>query len=81
MAGNYTVTENRERGGYCTFEMEFTEYGKPGFSGVGPSAGSQTLSAAGDTQQSVADTNSALVGAGYSQGQIDALYNNIPSDI
>lgn len=27
---NYSVTETRERGGYCTFEMNFAEVGSPG---------------------------------------------------
>ena len=27
---NYSVTESRERGGYCIFQMRFVEYGKPG---------------------------------------------------
>jgi len=30
VCGSYTVIEGRERGGYCVFEMRFTEYGKPG---------------------------------------------------
>jgi hypothetical protein len=30
MAEKYTITEARERGGYCTIEMSFVEYGSPG---------------------------------------------------
>jgi prophage DNA circulation protein len=26
----YSTSESRERGGYCTFEMKFIEYGRPG---------------------------------------------------
>jgi hypothetical protein len=29
MVASYSVTENRERGGFCTVEMEFSEYGDP----------------------------------------------------
>jgi len=29
MVNSYTVTEARERGGYCTIEMDFIEYGDP----------------------------------------------------
>lgn len=29
LAGPYTMTETRERGGMCGFEMDFTEYGDP----------------------------------------------------
>ncbi|MHC2534221.1 DNA circularization N-terminal domain-containing protein [Bradyrhizobium diazoefficiens] len=32
MAGTYSVTESREKGGMCAFEMDFIEYGTPGFS-------------------------------------------------
>jgi prophage DNA circulation protein len=31
MVNTYTVTEHRERGGYCTIEMDFSEYGDPQF--------------------------------------------------
>lgn len=31
MAGGYSYTEIRERGGFVAFEMEFVEAGKPGF--------------------------------------------------
>ncbi|MCP1761944.1 DNA circularization N-terminal domain-containing protein [Bradyrhizobium japonicum] len=31
MAGPYTVTETREKGGMCALEMDFIEYGTPGF--------------------------------------------------
>jgi hypothetical protein len=30
MCEKYTITEARERGGYCTIEMSFVEYGSPG---------------------------------------------------
>jgi prophage DNA circulation protein len=29
MVQNYSVSESRERGGFCTIEMEFVEYGTP----------------------------------------------------
>lgn len=31
MVMSYTVTEARERGGYCTIEMDFVEYGDPNY--------------------------------------------------
>lgn len=31
MVMSYTVTESREKGGYCTVEMDFAEYGDPAF--------------------------------------------------
>jgi DNA circularisation protein N-terminus len=30
MCEKYTITESRERGGYCVVEMSFVEYGQPG---------------------------------------------------
>jgi hypothetical protein len=30
MCEKYTITESRERGGYCVVEMSFVEYGSPG---------------------------------------------------
>ncbi|UQR66219.1 DNA circularization N-terminal domain-containing protein [Bradyrhizobium sp. C-145] len=34
MVVQYSITESRERGGMCGVEMDFVEYGKPGFSDV-----------------------------------------------
>jgi hypothetical protein len=31
MVQSYTVSENRERGGFCTIQMQFVEYGDPEF--------------------------------------------------
>jgi prophage DNA circulation protein len=85
MAGNYTMTESRERGGYCTFEMEFTEPGKAGFSGVGPTAQSQTLGAASTVQQSAADYNATVVGSTPSPTEVnqmwDASVGRVPADV
>jgi prophage DNA circulation protein len=47
----YTVTENRERGGYCTFEMQFVEAGSD--AGSSPSAATASIAA-----QSASDTSS-----------------------
>jgi len=34
MAGPYSITETREKGGMCIVEMDFVEYGTPGFTAV-----------------------------------------------
>src|SRR4029077_16364941 len=50
----YSVSETRERGGYCVFEMAFTEVGSPGNMGAADTAG-QLQSGAQDTGKSAAD--------------------------
>jgi prophage DNA circulation protein len=50
----YNVSETRERGGYCTFEMSFVELGSPGNTPEQISTAFQTRSAASDTGSSAA---------------------------
>jgi prophage DNA circulation protein len=45
----YNVTETRERGGYCTFEMTFVELGSPGNTPEQISSAIQTRSQASST--------------------------------
>jgi prophage DNA circulation protein len=52
----YSVTETRERGGYCTFEMAFTEVGSPGNSMAAPDTAGNVNSGATTTGASAADT-------------------------
>jgi hypothetical protein len=52
MVVGYTVTETRERGGYCTIDMEFVEYGDPTYrSNI--STGGEIRKAAGTTEDVV----------------------------
>ncbi|MEY9179724.1 DNA circularization N-terminal domain-containing protein [Bradyrhizobium sp. USDA 313] len=76
MAGTYTITETRERGGYCSVEMEFTEFGTPGFSGVAPMATSETIGAASTVQQVVSQFMSGQIGAFPSQAQVQQLWDS-----
>jgi prophage DNA circulation protein len=55
----YNVTETRERGGYCTFEMTFVEIGSPGNTPEQVSSAFQTQSSAQDTSASAAETANA----------------------
>jgi prophage DNA circulation protein len=55
MVMNYTITESREKGGMCTCEMEFIEYGKPGFTGVATNAAANLASAAMTAQEVAAN--------------------------
>lgn len=50
----YSVTETRERGGYCTFEMAFVEVGSPGNSLVPPDSQAQLQNGASTTGQAAA---------------------------
>ena len=34
MVEKYSVQESREKGGFCQFDMEFVEFGEPGFASV-----------------------------------------------
>jgi prophage DNA circulation protein len=54
MVRAYGVTESRERGGMCTVEMEFVEYGTPLFR--------PTISTTAQIQSSVSAVESALLG-------------------
>src|SRR4249919_541997 len=45
----YNVTETRERGGYCTFEMTFVEVGNAGNSQAAPDTAGQANTAAQTT--------------------------------
>lgn len=60
----YSVTETRERGGYCTFEMVFAEAGSPGNSVTATDTASDLSAKASDTTESAASqANAAAQGA------------------
>jgi hypothetical protein len=61
----YSVSETRERGGYCTFEMTFAELGSPGNFFAYISTANQTQNAASNTGSSAA----AVVDNGAPLGQ------------
>ena len=52
----YNVTETRERGGYCTFEMTFVEVGNAGNSQAAPDTAGQANTAAQTTASNAAST-------------------------
>jgi prophage DNA circulation protein len=61
----YNVTETRERGGYCTFEMTFVELGSPGNTPEQISSAFQVQGQAQTTGQSAAATaDDAQLGPG-----------------
>ena len=57
----YSVTETRERGGYCAFDMQFTEVGSPGNSQAATDTGSAANASADASSDSAA---AAANGAG-----------------
>jgi hypothetical protein len=61
----YTVSETRERGGYCAFEMSFVELGSPGNTPEQINTKTQTQGAAQDTGASAA----GVLDAGTPLGQ------------
>jgi prophage DNA circulation protein len=54
MAMTYTVTESRERGGMCVFQMQFVEYGNPRYR--------STINTAAEIQKSAATVENVLRG-------------------
>lgn len=58
----YSVSETRERGGFCTFEMAFTEVGTPGNVGAADTAG-QANASAEQTGAASADASNAAAQA------------------
>jgi prophage DNA circulation protein len=52
----YSVTETRERGGYCAFDMQFTEVGSAGNSQAAPDTAGQANSSAQATASAAAGT-------------------------
>jgi prophage DNA circulation protein len=56
----YSVSETRERGGYCSFEMTFVEVGVPGNIPVQVSSAFQTQSSAQATSVGAAATANLL---------------------
>ena len=64
----YSVTEVRERGGYCTFDMMFAEAGNPGNSLAQADTGS-SANASADTASDA--TASSVDSAGASAGSFD----------
>jgi prophage DNA circulation protein len=54
MVQGYSVSENRERGGFCQVEMEFVEYGDPNYRTV--------TSTPAQIEQSAKQTESAVMG-------------------
>jgi prophage DNA circulation protein len=55
----YSVSETRDRGGYCQFEMSFVELGSPGNIPVQVSSAFKTQSSADDTSANAAETANA----------------------
>jgi prophage DNA circulation protein len=60
---NYTVTESRERGGYCTFEMMFVEAGSDAGSSASAATASVATQSATSTSSAAAQTLNAQVKA------------------
>lgn len=54
MVQSYSVTETREKGGMCTVEMSFVEYGDPTYR--------STVSTSGQIEQSAAKVESSVMG-------------------
>lgn len=75
VAGPYSMAESREKGGFCTFEMEFTEAGKPGFSGIAPLASAEMLGAASSLQSAISSQMAGLVGATVTAAQANAIWD------
>ena len=74
MVMGYTVAEARERGGFCTVEMEFVEYGNPDYR--------LTISTPSQIEQSAANAESQLIGppAPQTAAQV-APFAKIASDV
>lgn len=62
---NYSVTEFRERGGYCMFELQFVEAGLPGFSNI----------------SNVSSADALAAGANVSQGAGEALNRDLSGNV
>ena len=75
MAGAYTITEARERGGLCAIEMEFVEFGKPGFAGVAPRPTADTVADSSQVQTTAASVMSGQVGVTPSAAEVDKLWD------
>jgi hypothetical protein len=61
MCDTYTCTESRERGGYCTFEMQFVEAGQSGDAVPGTDTQGNVGTAAGGAESaSVGSFNSQM---------------------
>ena len=63
----YSVTESRERGGYCAFEMTFVELGSPGNTPMQINSQSQLQNQSTTTAQGAAKT---IDGDGYGEGGV-----------
>lgn len=55
MVGPYTALESRERGGFCAYEIEFSEAGVPGFATEILETASQIGEAAAELERRVAE--------------------------
>jgi hypothetical protein len=55
----YNVSETRERGGFCTFEMSFVELGSPGNTPTQVSSQAQVQNGAETAADSAAETANA----------------------
>lgn len=55
MVQNYSVVENRERGGFCAVNMQFVEYGNP--------LSRETISTPGQVMQGAANVESVIIRA------------------
>jgi len=78
MVQSYSITESREKGGICTVEMSFVEYGDPTYRPI--------ISTTGQLQQSTSNVEQAVTGpptpdtpqeaAPYAQIYNDAMTGN-----
>jgi prophage DNA circulation protein len=74
MAMSYTVSESRERGGMCVFQMQFVEYGNPRYR--------STIDTSAEIRKTAATTENVLMGfvAGKSRDELVAAmqaYTNV----
>jgi len=78
LAGPYTITERREAGGYCELEMEFSEYGTPGFANTTPNSSQDVKTAAADAQAAIQSYVAAQMGAGtMTNDEMNALMGKL----
>lgn len=64
----YSVTETRERGGYCTLEMSFVELGSAGNSLAATDTGSAANASADASSNAAADSSNSAADAAASGG-------------
>jgi prophage DNA circulation protein len=64
MCDGYQVSEFREKGGWCAFEMSFVEAGTPGFSVLAKDTQQAALGAAGNAEGAAATSANNALGGG-----------------